>query len=105
MIDQSLLDVSSFENQTEQNQRIPEGNFANRKCHLFKNTYMSDVNLIVTDKNSNGEEEMMEVIPAHKIILSLGSSIFEQTFLEPINWMAGLRVENISSDVLDTVLK
>ena len=50
-----------------------------RNKFMFNKELLSDVKFVVRRK-SDGESETMEVIPAHKFVLSIGSPVFEAMF-------------------------
>ena len=51
-----------------------------RTKFMLNNVLFSDVKFVVRKSASDGELESMEVIPAHKFVLSIGSPVFEAMF-------------------------
>lgn len=90
-------------NNEDEPQRLSKGTPSTRKCALLKNAYMSDVNLIAVDRN--GDEEFIEAIPAHKLILGYSSPVFERMIWNSDSFSAVIRIEHISLRTLDALLK
>ena len=51
-----------------------------RNKFIFNNDLFSDVRFIVPKIRTDGERECKQVIPAHKLVLSTGSPVFEAMF-------------------------
>ena len=51
-----------------------------RTKFMLNNVLFSDVKFVVRKSASDGELESMEVIPAHKFVLSIGSPVLEAMF-------------------------
>lgn len=101
--DHRFVEASDQEIDHNEPQGLPRGSFLQRKCSLLKNAYLSDVNLIAMDKD--GDQEIIEVIPAHKWILELSSSVFEQAISNSTSFLSSIHIDHISLETLDMLLK
>lgn len=79
--------------------------FSQRKCALLKNKHFSDVDLIAMDQNADGMAEIIDAIPAHKLILQLASPVFENAFNSLNTFVSTLHIERISLETLDILLR
>ena len=62
----------------EENWQTTRSTIQERTTFTLNNHLLSDVKFVV--RKSYGESESMEVIPAHKFVLSIGSPVFEAMF-------------------------
>lgn len=93
-----------------QNEKLNEpihwfnGGSFERKCLLFKNPYLSDVNLLIEDDGSVNEKSYV-TIPSHKMILSINSPVFENHFNDTKELVNRIFIEQVGPEVFDIVLK
>ena len=51
-----------------------------RSKFIFNNDLFSDVKFVIGEKDSDGGKRRKQVIPAHKLVLSISSPVFEAMF-------------------------
>jgi len=77
-------------------------NSLHEKCRLLKNEFLSDVRIVLVKSNSDGTEQVVDSVPAHKTVLAFYSPVFKEMLLTSEDTV---KIENITSETLDEMLR
>ena len=106
--DSSLTSVKDLKlNETERNWQNKKTTLKERLAYMFNNDLLADVNFVI--KNDKNEELPKIVIPAHKFVLSISSSVFDAMFNGQLSDQSGkletIEIVDIESNAFMNLLK